>query len=115
MTSIKRGEIYWANLNPTLGGEISKTRPILVVSNNINNQYSATVTVLPVTSNTTKVYPFEVAISASESGLQKDSKIKADQIRTIDKQRLTDKIGSITGLKMDEVEQSILIHLGIKT
>lgn len=110
---MKRGDIYWANLDPTLGGEISKTRPVLIVSNDVNNNHSRTVTILPITSNTTKIYPFEVKITSFESGLKSDSKIKADQIRTVDKQRLTNKIGEISVSKIKEVEQAILIHLGL--
>ncbi|WP_203249632.1 MULTISPECIES: type II toxin-antitoxin system PemK/MazF family toxin [Cysteiniphilum] len=71
---MKRGEIYFMNLDPTVGQEIRKTRPVVIVSNNANNKVSATITVIPITSNVTKVYPFEVFIATSESGLTKDSK-----------------------------------------
>ncbi len=57
---IKRGEIYWSDLNPARGSEISKVRPVLIVSNNISNKYSSTITILPITSNTEKIYPYEV-------------------------------------------------------
>ena len=60
--SIKKGELYIATLDPTIGGEIKKTRPVVVVSNNINNRYNKTVSILPITSNTDKVYPFEVYV-----------------------------------------------------
>ena len=102
-----------ANLDPTLGSEIAKTRPVLIVSNNISNQFSSTVTVLPITSKTEKIYPYEVLISAEESGLLHPSKIKANQIRTIDKLRLGKKIGELNADKIEEVERSILIHLSI--
>ena len=72
---MKRGDIYWTNLDPTIGAEISKTRPALIVSNEINNKFANTVTVLPITSNIRKVFPFEVLITKEESGLDKDSKI----------------------------------------
>jgi mRNA interferase MazF len=84
----KRGEIYLVSLDPTLGAEISKTRPALIISNDINNQFSDTVTVIPITSYVEKVYPFEVLLPAGENGLSKNSKAKCNQIRTIDKQRL---------------------------
>jgi mRNA interferase MazF len=106
-----RGEIYWANLDPVLGSEIAKTRPVLVVSNDINNQYAATVTVLPITSNTEKVYPYEIRIKPVESGLKNDSKIKANQIRTIDKVRLGRKLGILTNEKMREVDSAMKVHL----
>lgn len=71
---MKRGDIFYANLSPTIGSEIAKRRPVLIVSNDINNKAAATITILPITSNVTKVYPFEVFISKSESGLSKDSR-----------------------------------------
>ncbi len=109
--TIKRADIYLANLNPTLGSEINKTRPVVVVSNNINNEYSNTVTILPITSNTVNIYPFEVFIGAGVSNLPKDSKVKADQIRTIDKQRLIKKIGSLNENLIADVEAAMKIHL----
>ncbi len=66
MSRILKGEIYLADLNPTVGSEISKTRPVLVVSNNINNEYAATVTILPITSTTKKIYPFEIFLPKGE-------------------------------------------------
>jgi mRNA interferase MazF len=112
---VKRGEIYWANLSPSVGSEIAKTRPVLVASNDINNEYAATITILPVTSNVSRIYPFEVFVSAGESDLKGNSKIKANQIRTIDKKRIKKKIGRLSEAKMKEVERAILIHLNIET
>ena len=109
----KRGDIYWANLDPTIGSEIAKTRPVLIVSNDINNQYAATVSVLPITSSTSRVYPYEVMVSPVESGLKKESKVKANQIRTIDKRRIGKQLGALSSSKMKEVDQAILIHLSI--
>lgn len=110
---MQRGDIFWANLDPVVGSEIAKTRPVLIVSNDVNNQYGATVTVLPVTSNTSKIYPFEVRLQAQEGGLRNDSKVKANQIRTIDKNRLGNKIGQLDSHKMKAVELAVLIHLDI--
>lgn len=114
MSQILKGEIYWANLSPTVGSEISKTRPVLIVSNNINNQYAATVSILPITSTTAKIYPFEVFLPKGEGNLSNDSKAKANQIRTIDKQRIGRKIGKISVAKLVEIENAILIHLEIE-
>lgn len=114
MSRIRKGEIYWANLNPTVGSEISKTRPVLIVSNDINNEYAATVSVLPITSTTAKIYPFEVFLPAGEGNLSNDSKAKANQIRTIDKQRIGNKIGKISEAKLLEIERAILVHLDIE-
>lgn len=109
----KKSDIYLVCLDPVLGSEIGKARPALVVSNDQNNQFSGTVTVLPITSQVTKIYPFEVFLAREISNLPKDSKIKCNQIRTVDKLRLIKFLGSLPPEKMKEVEQAILIHLGI--
>ena len=111
--TIKKGEIYWANLDPTIGAEISKKRPVLVVSNDINNQYANTITILPITSKIGKIYPFEIELNTGEGNIKANSKIKANQIRTIDKSRLFQKIGIIGNVKLKDVEKAILIHLDI--
>jgi mRNA interferase MazF len=110
---MKRGEIFWADLNPTIGSEISKIRPVLIVSNDINNQNSDCVTILPITSATSKIYPFEVFISKKDTKLDVDSKIKANQIRTIDKSRLIKRISILSENKMGEVSKAIMIHLDL--
>ncbi len=114
MSRMLKGEIYWADLSPTVGSEISKTRPVLIVSNNVNNQFAATVSILPITSTTAKIYPFEVFLPKGEGNLTNDSKAKANQIRTIDVQRIGNKIGEISRSKSIEIENAILIHLGIE-
>lgn len=108
----ERGEIYLVCLDPTIGSEINKTRPALIISNDINNQAAQTVTVIPITSLIGKVYPFETLLSSQESGLPKNSKAKCNQIRTIDKKRLVKCIGRVSREKLKEVEGSLFIHLG---
>ena len=110
---MKRGDIFLANLDPTIGAEISKKRPVLIVSNNINNKFSDCVTILPITSSTSKVYPFEVFISSKESELEYDSKIKANQIRTIDKKRLIKQIAFLPQKLLKNVNNAIKIHLDL--
>jgi mRNA interferase MazF len=111
---MKRGEIYFADLSPTVGAEINKRRPVLIVSNDANNRAASTLTVLPVTSNVTRVYPFEVALSREESGLPKDSKAQAQQIRTIAKERITGKpVGRLGADRMRAVEAAIKLHLAL--
>lgn len=90
--NIKRLEIWLAALDPTFGSEIQKTRPVLVVSNDKNNKHNSVVSILPITSNTAFVADFDVFISKGTANLPKDSKAKADQIRTLDKQRLIKKL-----------------------
>jgi len=84
-----------------------------VISNDQNNQSASTITVLPVTSKTSRVYPFEVSISKKDSGLAEDSKIKANQVRTVDKARLGKLIGFISPEIMAVTEEALLLHLGI--
>ena len=109
----KRGEIWLVSLEPTIGHEMGKTRPALVISNDKNNQYSETITVIPITSKTEKLYPFETFISKEEATLPKESKVKCNQIRTIDKKRLVKYFSKLPDEKMKEVETAILIHLDI--
>jgi mRNA interferase MazF len=114
MISIKRGEIHLAALDPTLGREIAKTRPVVVISNDISNQYSGTITVLPVTSqNLAKIYPFEVKLKKGTANLPKDSKVKTDQIRSIDKRRIVKRIGVLDAESMFRIEKALQIHLDL--
>ena len=111
---MKRGEIYFAALDPTRGSEIQKTRPVIIVSNDAANRASSLVTVVPLTSNLSHVHPFEVKLSARETGLTKDSKAMAQQVRTIDRARL----GSIRkGFapigKMRMVDDALRLHLAL--
>ncbi len=111
---MRRGEIYYADLSPSVGLEINKRRPVLIVSNDANNRASATVTVLPVTSNITRVYPFEVLLIAKQSGLPKDSKAMAQQIRTVSKERLhPGKAGELGRDLMRLIDAAIKLHLAL--
>jgi mRNA interferase MazF len=109
----KRGEIWQVSLEPVVGREIGKKRPALIISNDKNNEYSSTVTLIPVTGSIEKIYPFEVFISKMESGLPLDSKLKCNQIRTVEKSRLLKVIGEIPEEITKKVEKAVLIHLEI--
>ena len=112
--NIKRGEIHLVGLDPIIGREISKTRPVVIVSNNINNQYSGTVTIIPITSkNLQKIYPFEVLLAKGSGNLSKNSKIKSNQIRTLDKARIVKFIGALDKKIMEQIDKSIKIHLAL--
>ncbi|MBU3914164.1 type II toxin-antitoxin system PemK/MazF family toxin [bacterium] len=112
---MERNGIYVANLDPVIGHEISKTRPVIVVSNNINNRFSGTVSIIPITSkNLKKIYPFEVFLSKGEGNLPKDSKVKTDQIRTLDKQRIVKHIGTLQNSEMEKIDIALMIHLSLK-
>lgn len=108
-----RGQIWFVSLDPVMGHEMGKKRPALVVSNDRNNLFADTVTVLPITSKTERVYPFEVFLPREETNLPKDSKVKCNQIRTVDKKRLANFVGSLSSERLKDVEQALLIHLGI--
>ena len=109
---IKRGLIYLAALDPVVGNEIAKTRPVAVISNDKNNEFSGTVTVLPITSrNLRKIYPFEVYLAKGTANLPKNSKIKTDQIRTLDKSRLVKLIGELGVAEISAIEKALKIHL----
>jgi len=112
---ILRGQIYLVQLDPAIGFEIKKTRPALIVSNDVNNQFSDTVTVLPLTSQTKVIHPFEVLLPVGAGGLKVASKAKANQIRTVDKKRLsTSPLGSPIDAKLlYRINKAIKIHLDI--
>lgn len=111
---MKRGDIYYAALDPTVGSEISKRRPVLIVSNDASNRSADTVTVLPITSSVSYVYPFEVKLEIKDSGLPKLSKAQAQQIRTISKQRLKGTcIGTLSKEVMQLVDAAMKLHLNL--
>jgi len=108
------GDVYDVNLEPVTGSEIGKSCPALVVSNDTNNEFSSTVTVIPISSLLPKkVYPFEVVIPAGTGGLTVDSRVKADQVRTVDKQRLIRLRGKLPAAYFPKVEKALKIHLNM--
>lgn len=109
----QRGEIWLVSLEPIKGHETGKTRPALIISNNRNNQYAETVTVCPITSKKGRLYPFEAFLPKKDTNLTADSKVKSNQIRTIDKKRLIKLLGKVSEEKLKEVEQAVLIHLDL--
>ena len=111
---MKRGEIYFAALDPTRGSAIQKTRPVIIVSNDAANRASSLVTVVPLTSNVTSVHPFEVKLAARDTGLAKDSKAMAQQVRTIDKARLGSlRKGLVPLAKLRLLEDALRLHLAL--
>jgi mRNA interferase MazF len=111
----RRGELYWVNLDPTIGSEIAKTRSCLIVSNDIGNQYSDRVTVAPLTSSGLhRIYPFEVRVSAGEGGLAQASKVTLDNMRSVDKRRLGRRIGALGPDLMHDVNRAIRLSLDVE-
>lgn len=112
---MKRGDIYFVGLDPTIGGETQKTRPSIIISNNANNAGAPTITIIPITSNVKNVYPFEVLLNEKSFGLSKPSKALCNQVRTISKLRVNgNKIGSLDANTMIKVELALKLHLGLK-
>jgi mRNA interferase MazF len=114
MMIIKRGEIYYAELNPVIGSEQGGTRPVLVIQNDIGNQFSPTTVVIAITSQIAKAkLPTHVEVKAKRSGLERDSVILTEQIRTIDKSRLKEKVAFLDEEMMQRVNQAMEISLGL--
>lgn len=110
---IKRGELYYADLSPVVGSEQGGVRPVLVVQNDVGNKYSPTIIAAAVTSRMTKArLPTHIEISGRSYGLQKDSVILLEQIRTLDKRRLKERIGALPENTMRSVDGALLISLG---
>ncbi|MBD5632750.1 MAG: type II toxin-antitoxin system PemK/MazF family toxin [Clostridia bacterium] len=111
--TIKRGELYYADLSPVVGSEQGGVRPVLVVQNDVGNKYSPTVIAAAVTSNINKAkLPTHIELPSSSYGLQRDSVILLEQIRTLDKRRLKERIGELNENTMSKVDRAILISLG---
>jgi mRNA interferase MazF len=111
---IRRGEIYRADLNPVIGSEQGGMRPVLVVQNDVGNRYSPTVIVMAITSRINKAkLPTHIEIGSGEFGLERDSVILCEQVRTIDKSRLRDRLGVLPPQAMEQVDQAIAISFGL--
>lgn len=114
MVTPKRGDIFWVNLDPTVGTEIRKKRPAIVISNDAANRRYHQVTVVPLTSqNADRAEPFQAKVGAEESGLNKESKALAEQIRTVSKIRLGKRAGGLSKTTLEKVEMAIKVHLGL--
>ncbi len=110
---IKRGELYYADLSPVVGSEQGGVRPVLVIQNDIGNKYSPTIIVAAITSQISKAkIPTHVELLATDYGLIKDSVALLEQVRTLDKLRLKEKIGLVDEQKMKQVNRALLISLG---
>ncbi len=111
---INRGDIFYADLSPVVGSEQGGVRPVLVVQNDVGNKYSPTVIIAAITSRLTKAkLPTHIELSRDIFQLPKDSVVLLEQIRTLDKRRLQEKLGSIDSLTMQKVDIAIMISLGI--
>jgi len=111
---VKRGDIFYADLSPVIGSEQGGIRPVLVIQNDIGNKYSPTIIIAAITSQINKAkLPTHIEISAPDYGLPKDSVVLLEQVRTIDKKRLREKIGKFSDEMMKEVDECLKISLGL--
>ncbi|MFP7494988.1 type II toxin-antitoxin system PemK/MazF family toxin [Terribacillus saccharophilus] len=111
---VKRGEVYFADLSPVVGSEQGGVRPVLVLQNDIGNRFSPTVIIAAITAQIQKAkLPTHVEIDAKKYGFERDSVILLEQIRTIDKQRLTDKITQLDPQMMENINRALEISLGL--
>lgn len=115
MRTIKRGDIYYADLNPAVGSKQGGIRPVLVVQNDVGNCYSPTIIIAVLTSKSKKKLPTHISIHSGEGNIAMDSTVLLEQLRTIDKFRLQKYVGSISGETMDRIDRAMLVSLGLNT
>ncbi len=107
---MKRGDVYFIDLDPTIGREIKKTRPAVIISSDINNTNSDVITVVPITSNVSRIFPFEVRLKS----LEKECKAQCNQIRSVSKQRIKGKkIADLSNSEIKLLEQALKLHLSL--
>ncbi|WP_071131709.1 type II toxin-antitoxin system PemK/MazF family toxin [Enterococcus timonensis] len=112
---VKRGDIYFADLSPVIGSEQGGVRPVLIVQNNLGNHFSPTVIVAAITAKMAKPkLPTHIGINAEQTGIEKDSVILTEQIRTIDKSRLKERVCHLSVELMAQVDQALKISLGVE-
>ena len=115
---MRRGDIHSVDLDPARGSEANKRRPAVIVSNDAANASArrlgrGVITVVPVTSNVARVYPFQVLLRAAETGLDRDSKAQAEQVRSITVARVGDRLGVVPNVSMLDIDEALRLHLGL--
>jgi len=115
---MRRGDIVAVDLEPVRGSEANKRRPAVIVSNDMANATATrldrgVITVVPVTSNTERLFPFQVLLTAAETGLKRDSKAQAEQIRSIAIERIHGRIAVVPQARMEEIDEALRLHLGL--
>lgn len=108
---MQRGDIFLVNLDPVVGSEAGKTRPAIVLQNEMANRTSPTVTVVPLSTRVERVFPFQVLIPAGEGGLPRESKALCEQIRTLSTRRLLERLGTLPPERMEEIRAALDRHL----
>lgn len=114
---LRRGQLVLASLDPAMGNEASKTRPVVIVSNNTANaaavRVGGVVTVVPVTTNTARILPFQVLLPAAETGLPHDSKAQAEQVRSLSISRICGIVGWVQTELLGEIDEALRLHLSL--
>lgn len=114
MLTVRRGEIYYADLSPVVGSEQGGVRPVLIVQNDVGNKYSPTVIAAAITSQHDKTnLPTHIKVQAEGCGLQKDSIVLLEQVRTIDKRRLKEKMGNLGESDMGRIDRALSVSFGL--
>ena len=112
--TVKRGDIYYADLSPVVGSEQGGVRPVLIVQNDIGNKFSPTVIAAAITSQKDKTnLPTHIKVDADGCGLSKDSIVLLEQVRTLDKQRLKEKMGSLDNIAMNRIDKALSVSFGL--
>lgn len=109
--TLQRGDVFLVSLDPVVGSEVGKTRPAVVIQNDLANRSSQTVTIVPVSTSTERVFPFQVRIPAGEGGLTRNSKVLCEQIRTVSRQRLVQRLGQLSEERLREIRVALDRHL----
>jgi mRNA interferase MazF len=115
---MRRGEVCWVDLDPVVGAESNKRRPAVIVSNDGANTTASrlgrgVITVVPVSSKTERVYPFQVLLEADETGLSRDSKAQAEQVRSVAIERIGAKVGRLTAPQLAALDEALRLHLAL--
>ena len=114
--TVKRGDIYYADLSPVIGSEQGGIRPVLIVQNDVGNKYSPTVIAAAITSQKYKTQlPTHISVNADNCGLQKDSIVLLEQVRTIDKKRLKERMGNLPEYEMHKINKALSVSFGLVT
>lgn len=115
---MRRGDIYWVDLDPVRGSEANKVRPAVLVSNDAALRTArppkGLVTIVPLTSNVARVFPFQVLLPGTDTGLKKDSKAQTEQLRTVSVERLGERVGRLTAAQSRLLDNALRLHLGVE-